>query len=179
MYCLPPEDGLAELNRSLRSVVGNLQNEIDELLEQKAAILRRTRNLRRQLREKRAELEEQLIAESIRNRRPVGHRAFTRPSPNHAEDAQRDVYDDLMRACRIALMEAGGTATPHQVQSLIERRGSFSFARVPESASDSVQQILDIMYRAGELCLAARDPGSYSKVVAGVELYNCDQEDHL
>jgi hypothetical protein len=34
----------------------------------------------------------------------------------------------LMRACRIALMETGGTASPDEIRTRIVRRGSFSFA---------------------------------------------------
>jgi regulator of replication initiation timing len=163
LYWLTPEDERTELHRSLRRIVSDLQHEIDELLEEKAAILRRTRHLRHQLREKRSELEGQLLADSMGRRRSVGQHDSAKPSPKRSQDAERRMYDDLMRACRIALTEAGGTATPQQVHSLIERRASFSFARLPHSAFDSVQQTLDIMYRAGELCLSARDPDSYSK----------------
>jgi len=70
-------------------------------------------------------------------------RRLSTDGPNH-------LFGRLRRACRIALMEAGGAASLDEIRSRIVRRGSFSF---PDSApSDSViTQTLDSMAVSAEV----------------------------
>ncbi len=57
----------------------------------------------------------------------------------------------LTRACRIALLEAGGTATPDEIRRLIVRRGSFSFSFAAHGSADAViVRTLELMVRSGE-----------------------------
>jgi hypothetical protein len=50
----------------------------------------------------------------------------------------------LHRACRIALLEAGGKATPEEIYLRILRRGSFSF-RYRESPVAAIARVLGMM----------------------------------
>jgi len=56
----------------------------------------------------------------------------------------------LTRACRIALMEAGGTASPEEIRASIVRRGSFSFADsgFPDT---EIMRTLTVMTERGEV----------------------------
>lgn len=56
----------------------------------------------------------------------------------------------LTRACRVALMEAGGTASPDEIRTRIVRRGSFSFAD-SGSAEAEIIQTLEAMTDDGEV----------------------------
>jgi hypothetical protein len=57
----------------------------------------------------------------------------------------------LTRACRIALLEAGGTASPDEIRRLIVRRGSFSFSFAAHGSADAViVRTLELMVRSGE-----------------------------
>jgi hypothetical protein len=68
--------------------------------------------------------------------------------------------DALSRACRIALLEAGGIASLEEIQLRITRRGSFSFIN-SSFASASLIRTLNTMARAGEVC--CQGDGSQSK----------------
>ena len=57
----------------------------------------------------------------------------------------------LRRACRIALMEAGGTASLEEICARIERRGSFSFVDL-DHALGTLVQVLEDMALDGEVC---------------------------
>jgi len=56
----------------------------------------------------------------------------------------------LMRACRIALMEAGGTASADEIRARILRRGSFRFAD-SGLADTAIIQTLNVMTDGGEV----------------------------
>jgi hypothetical protein len=56
----------------------------------------------------------------------------------------------LMRACRIALMETGGTASPDEIRTRIVRRGSFSFAD-SGFANAAIIRTLNAMGDGGEV----------------------------
>jgi hypothetical protein len=56
----------------------------------------------------------------------------------------------LVRACRIALLEAGGTASPDEIRRLIIRRGSFWFADAG-SADREIIRTLGAMTDTGEV----------------------------
>ena len=59
----------------------------------------------------------------------------------------------MQRACRIALMEAGGTASLAEIRALIVRRGSFAFS-ASDSFHSAILQTLTHMGVSGEVrCL--------------------------
>lgn len=138
---------------------------MDELLQQKAAVVNRIRNLRRQLRGKRVFQGDERVASengalNLRNRRRSRKAAIHR-----SRDTMQFSYDDLRRACRIALLEAGGAANAERIYSLIVRRGSFVFSDSNEQALDAVEHALSTMHEAGELSLSNEDQTSCSRVV--------------
>jgi len=67
------------------------------------------------------------------------------PSPEHSLRLDH-TPSRLKRACRIALMEAGGSASAEEVHSRILRRGSFSF-RDTEHAVVAVERMLGSLLR--------------------------------
>lgn len=161
-----PEEARSELHSSVCRIVSSLQREIDDLLKQKAVLVRRSRKLRRELRTLRAESGVQLIQGEKRD--SISVEQFS-PEGSGADPTQplSSVYDELTRACRIALMEAGGTANASQIQSLIAQRGSFSFSRVQEAPLESVIRTLEIMCQAGDICASDGDQTCFYRVVPG------------
>lgn len=137
-----------------------MQQEIDELLQQKAAVENRIRNLRRQLKGKRV----------FQGDEPV-----VRAPIHTSRDTMQFSYDDLKRACRIALLEAGGAANAEQIYSLIVRRGSFVFPDSSEQALHSVVHALSTMHQAGELSHSNEDQTSCSKAASQMDA-NCLDE---
>jgi hypothetical protein len=79
---------------------------------------------------------------------PREHIAGRRRSPL-AGDSKR-LLAGLSRACRIALMEAGGAASLDEIRSRIVRRGSFSFTD-PTFAHAAMLRTLHAMSDAGEI----------------------------
>ena len=67
------------------------------------------------------------------------------PSPEHSLRLDH-TPSRLKRACRIALMEAGGSASAEEVHARILRRGSFSF-RDTEHAVVAVERMLGSLLR--------------------------------
>jgi hypothetical protein len=58
----------------------------------------------------------------------------------------------LTRACRIALLEAGGTASTDDIRRLIVRRGSFTFPLATYEAADAaIIRTLKAMTHSGEV----------------------------
>lgn len=151
-----------ELHSSLRGVVKALQHEIDELVPQKIAVATRIRNLRQQLRQKQVSRHKSLVSGKIglnlRNRRRSHIATIDR-----SRETMNFSHDNLKRACRIALMEAGGAANAERIYSLIVRRGSFVFGNPYERALHSVISTLNIMHEAGELSLATDDQTSRAR----------------
>jgi hypothetical protein len=115
--------------------------ELDELLERKARIKLRMRNLRVRLR-------------SLERESPSGLRKKYRRSQSLVRKAQaremRQLQEELHRACRIAFLELGGTATPDALHSAIERRGSFSFGTMNEKPVVAIIRTLTAMAESGE-----------------------------
>jgi hypothetical protein len=62
----------------------------------------------------------------------------------------RHVKGELTRACRIALIEVGGSASADDIRGRIVRRGSFSFAD-PGSAEVAILRTLKFMSDSGEV----------------------------
>jgi len=65
----------------------------------------------------------------------------------------------LSRACRIALMEAGGAASLAEIRARIVRRGSFSFAD-SALANTAMLRTLHAMSDAGEIRRLEEGPPS-------------------
>jgi hypothetical protein len=139
------------------SIVNLLQKDLDDLIRQKIDVRRRIRSLSRKLREQSSP-----TALSARGRATHAQKfrqistTVGRPRGRKSERLQFE----LTRACRIAFMDAGGTATPDQVCFSIERRGSFSFIDLDEKPIDLVIRILNFMAETGEAKCASSDPHS-------------------
>ena len=162
MHSLTIDNVTAELQPSLRKMTDVIRQEIDQLVNQKTILGRRSRNLRRQLTAARSTQAFGPVVSAAKVRaRAVSRRAATRSF----NDATLHSYDKLRRACRIALMDSGGTANADQIHSLIVRRGSFDFSDLNTSSFDSIMQALKMMYEAGELSAStqARDSATTAK----------------
>lgn len=146
----------------LNDTVALLQAELDELLQQKARIKLRMRNLKRHLG----------IVEtgsgSARTRRRKRWRSVT--AAHRAETRKIcQLHDELSRACRIAFMELGGTATAEELCAAIVRRGSFSFALLKENPSSATIRTLHSMARSSEVVSASDSRWSYQPQLANSE----------
>jgi hypothetical protein len=132
-----PED----LRRSINCIVILLQTELDDLLQQKATNKLRLRTLRRHL-------------ASLRNescRRPSARSKYRRLQDGRAQAAKlRQAIEELRRACRIAFLELGGSATAHELYLAITRRESFSFAAIKEEPIVAIIRTLTSMAKSGE-----------------------------
>jgi regulator of replication initiation timing len=123
---------------SVNEIVDLLQAKLDELLQQKAAIRLHMRNLRRRLGILRAN------SNNGRATRPNARR--TRNQAQRAESRKVcHLHEELARACRIAFLELGETATPDELYAAIQRRGSFSFSLLEEKPESAVLRILTTM----------------------------------
>ena len=141
-------DSGADLRTSLHAVVCSIQCEMDVLIQQKADLTRQIRNVRRQLRKRAANP----VQKKKKNR---SHRART------AKTARiRGMYEGLSRACRIALLEAGGQATTERIYTLIRHRGSFSFDALASDPKSDIARALHLMSMAGEVQQLSNDPRS-------------------
>lgn len=129
------------LQSAVHCVVAQLQMELDELLERKARIKLRMRNLRLRLRSLQRESASGLRKKRRRSQSLVG-RAQARE--------MRQLQEELHQACRIAFLELGGTATPDALHSAIARRGSFSFATIKEKPIIAIIRTLSAMAESGE-----------------------------
>lgn len=136
------------VQNSLNDTVALLQAELDELLEQKATIRLRMRNLKRHL----GIVEAGSASVPVRRRKrwqsvTAAHRAENRKL--------RRLHDELSRACRIAFMELGGTASAEQLCAAIVRRGSFSFSLLKERPGAAITRTLNSMARSSEVVRAS------------------------
>jgi len=149
------------------SIVNLLQRDLDDLIRQKTEVRRRVRRLSRILREQSSLT--QLRARGRALHAPKFRQISTKIGRPKARKSER-LHFELTRACRIAFMDAGGIATPDQICSSIERRGSFSFIDLNEKPIDLVIRILKFMAETGEAKCAASDPHSpwtYKATVLG------------
>ncbi len=98
---------------------------------------------------------------SVDESRPVGQQLSRQTGPSRLSQHGR-----LRRACRIALLEAGGTASLEQIRQLIVRRESWAFA---ESGA-TVQLIVETLHRmemSGELrCVESHSSTLWEQVAA-------------
>jgi hypothetical protein len=89
----------------------------------------------------------------------VGQMRSSLPRPS------KQLQAGLMRACRIALMEAGGAASPDEIRTRIVRRGSFSFAD-SGSADAAIIRTLNTLTDGGEIQRLEDGPQSLWQRVA-------------
>lgn len=147
---------------SINNTVALLQAELDELLQQKATIRLRMRNLRRHL----GTLE--AGSGSAKHRRRKRGRAVT--AAHRAETRKVcQLHDELSRACRIAFMELGGTVTAEELYAAIVRRGSFSFSLLKETPGAAITRALNSMARSSEVLRALDSRWTYQAQQANSE----------
>ena len=152
--CTTPKFGADGPGHSITDTVALLQAELDKLLQQKATIKLRMRTLRRHL----GLLQTASVSTQRRRRKrwrsvAAAHRTETR--------AIRRLHDELSRACRIAFMELGGTATAEELHGAIARRGSFSFSLLKESPSAAITRTLNSMALSDEVVRGSGSRWSY------------------
>jgi hypothetical protein len=145
-----------ELTGPLNCIVGVLQTELDQLLQQKARIKLRMRNLHNRL--------SVLQADSRKKKRRISRTKSRRP-PNATRRARAQqifhLHEELARACRIAFLELGGSATPDELYAAILRRGSFSFPAIENKPTVSISHVLVSMAQSGEA--VSSNEGSQSR----------------
>jgi hypothetical protein len=141
----------------VRSIVNLLQKDLDDLIRQKTDVRRRIRGLSRILREQ--SFRTRLGAPGRASHAPKFLHFSTRVGRPRARKSERLQFE-LTRACRIAFMDAAGTATPDQICSSIERRGSFSFIDLDDKPIELVIRILKFMAETGEVKCMTSDPHS-------------------
>lgn len=143
---------------SVQSIMDLMQAELDRLLAHKAELGRRRRNLFRRL--------DTLLEEPSHRRSGVGALQSS-PLCAHAQRAIASArnfwseHNELKRACRIALMEAGGVATSHEIYSHIVHRDSFSFTSLKEKPISAIVRTLNFMVEAGEVNRITGAPDSW------------------
>jgi hypothetical protein len=128
--------GTPELQMFIQEIVNAIQAEIDALVQEKADLHRRRRNLWRRLQA--CEIGPNLsrcsnIHRSKRERSAVG-RAMASKS--------RHLYAGLHRACRIAIMETGENPSAEEIYIQIVRRGSFNFDDLQENSISAIARTL-------------------------------------
>jgi regulator of replication initiation timing len=133
-----------DLSGSLNCFAGSLQTQLDELLQEKARIKLRMRNLRHRLGVLRASSKKkERAARAGSHLRSIAiRRAQARPTC--------DLHEELARACRIAFLELGQSATAEQLLAAILRRGSFSFNAIENNPLVSINHLLISMAQRGE-----------------------------
>jgi hypothetical protein len=144
-------------NDSIRNIVSQMQAELDTLVQEKIVLARRARNLRKFL-GKRFK-----ATDGIKPRTP-SPRCTNAPKPK-TSSARDLVYDSLKRACRIALLEADGRATPAQLYKLIMQRSSFIFDGDKEEHLNMIVQVLCLMSDTREIVCVTSDPYSHWAVI--------------
>jgi hypothetical protein len=144
-----PAAGVLPLRDPVSGVLQRAYLELQQLLEQRREIRRRMKSLRQALRglQQGVGAGSTEIAEAGPSQppQPTPHD----PSRNSRFDHPPRGRSRLQRACRIALLEAGGTASPEEIYMRILRRGSFSF-RYRESPVAAIARVLTTL-DAGEV----------------------------
>jgi hypothetical protein len=133
----------APIQNSLGEVVKLAQTQLHELVTQREEITRRIRNLRQAVNGLESGPSEPGLDRSIIKGLAVGSRSHTR-------GRSKQPYLNLKRACRIALMEVGETASPEEIHSRIVRRGSFTFGDA-DFALPAIVRALNAMAYAREV----------------------------
>ena len=147
---------LVQVNEEMFHLLGK-QGEINQRIRRLHKLIRGLRLLAGSDGLQRSETERSAVIPS----KPHGDLKFKRQVNSVRHRSRSSPRNDaLSRACRIALLEAGGIASLEEIQSRITRRGSFSFNN-SSFASDSLIRTLNALARAGEIC--CQDNGSQSK----------------
>lgn len=90
--------------------------------------------------------------------------------PSRPSRPSKHVLARLRRACRIALLEAGGVASLDEIRVLIARRGSFAFDE-PGSSGSALLQTLHSMRVSGEVhCLENHPPSVWERITLAEEV---------
>jgi hypothetical protein len=156
------------LTSPLRSVIRAMQCELDELVQQKAALTRRARNLRRQLSARSPIPPSGPIIK--RENSPDTKRRYYRRSLDNSSRLTGQFSDErLKRACRIALMEAEGEATPDRILALISRRGSIVFRNQKEDPISLIICALNVMCDFNEARLSIKGQDLYYHLLPEAE----------
>jgi hypothetical protein len=132
----------APIQSSICEVVKLAQTELQDLLTRREEITRRIPSIHQVVGGLEAVPSQPALDRSITKGFAVGSHTYTR-------DSSTQPYLNLRRACRIALMEAEGTASPKEIYCRIVRRGSFSFVN-PESSIPEIVRALIAMTHSGE-----------------------------
>lgn len=144
-----------DLPGSLSCIASLLQTQLDELLQEKARIKLRLRNLRHRL---------SILKASSKNKKRTARRDVSalRSNAIHRTQARRTfrLQEELARACRIAFLELGGSATAEELQAAILRRGSFSFNALEKEPIVAINHILVALARSGEAISGNERPQS-------------------
>jgi hypothetical protein len=133
---------------SLSLVVSEMQAELRDLFTRDKELRRRIQNVSRVLRRLRAD-----GTQDVANSTTVPHApgvGRTRDERPRSRPRLNKTTARLQRACRIALLEAGTAISVEEMQSRIERRGSFSFA-THKKKTRSLLRVLRLMTRGGEV----------------------------
>jgi hypothetical protein len=138
-----------------------LQNELADLSKRRADIGKRIRILDKTLRGLRAGVG-QALAAPLKVGLDVPAETYRKFSPGPAgaacaetttpgqPDERNHALPQLKRACRIALAEVGGPASPEDLYARIARRGSFPFTSV-EGAISAIARALISMAEQGDV----------------------------
>ena len=76
----------------------------------------------------------------------------------------------MRRACRIALMEAGGAASLDEIRALIIRRGSFAFLESGSSDSEILQTLIRMGVSGEVRCLQNHPQPVWERIAPPEEL---------
>ncbi len=171
-----PSLELESFPNNLAALLNTLQSELTDLSRRRSDINRRIRLLERTVRGLRAGVGQGVgLPLASSNAQQGADRTFPR-GPGEISSAeptagqpqlQRDdslppAVPQLQRACRIALAEAAGPASPEDLYSRIARRNSFPFTNL-EVAVAAIVQTLNSMADAGEVRRLGSSAGLWAR----------------
>lgn len=140
--------GARAISGPLSLVVSQMEAELRDLLTRDEELKHRIQNVSRVLHRFRAGGLRELPNASPASEMPETRRTRVRRQDSWPRLSQTTTR--LQRACRIALLEAGTAISVEEMQSRIERRGSFSFASHMQRTR-SLLRVLRLMTRSGEV----------------------------
>jgi hypothetical protein len=150
MAAIRPESSSASTDSAVSETLRLVTAENLSLLQRRSDINRRIRGLHRLMHRLCDLSHKPALKESAGFRNAPDNVAWQAPL---LAGRSKNSIARLRRACRIALMEAGGVASLDEIRSRIARRGSFSFADYGLSES-AIVQTLDLMAAGTEVrCL--------------------------
>jgi hypothetical protein len=133
----------APIQSSICEVVKLAQTELQDLLTRREEITRRIRSIHQVVGGLEAVPSQPALGRSITKGFAVGSHTYTRDSSTQA-------YLNLRRACRIALMEAEGTASPKEIYCRIVP-WDFFHLRHSECATQAFVGVLNAVTYDGEV----------------------------